>query len=104
MEGIVGNALELLDSVFEYFAAKLRLERYRLETQTRRLIFRSAVVLGSAAVMLLGLVFLSFGIADLVGRALGSTSAGRMIVGGFYFLAGAIALFVAGRRGSKPFR
>lgn len=96
--GLVSDALELVDSLFDYFAAKFRLERYRIESQTRKLIARIAVVLGASVVLLVGLVFLSVGVVNLIATALQSPSAGWLIVGGFYLLVSVIALIIAGRR------
>jgi hypothetical protein len=54
--------------------------------------------LGAALLAVIGLIFLSIGVADLISQSLGSRSSGLLIVGGIYILAGVIALAIVSAR------
>lgn len=99
--GLIPDSVSLLDSLFDYLAARFRLEGYRLEQRGRDLFVWALILLSAGAVSLLGVVFVSLGIADLISERLHSRAAGLVIVGAFYLLAGGTALAVAARRGRR---
>jgi len=95
---LINDAVSLLDGVVEYLGAIFRLERHRLETRTRRFVQKAIIVVSGAAVLLLGIVFLSVGVSSLLSEALQAPFAGPLIVGGVYALGGVITILVAARR------
>jgi hypothetical protein len=97
-EGLAADAVALVESVFDYAAARLHLEGYRLESRGRALAARVMVIVVAIAVALFGLAFVSIGLATLISENLGSRPAGPLIVGGVYMLAGIVAFAIAARR------
>lgn len=94
---VVADSVSVLDSLLDYLAARLRLEGYRLERQGRTLVGRLLVLVALGVVALMGLVFVSVGAAELISTSYGSRPAGPLIVGGFYLVAGLIALGITSR-------
>jgi len=95
---LVSDSVSLLDSVFDYFASRLRLEGYRLELGARAVMGRVLLQLGAGLLALVGLIFFSAGVANLISERLGSRASGLLIVGGFYLSAGVLALAIASAR------
>ena len=95
---LIDDAVSLLDSVVEYLGSIFRLERYRIEVSTRRFVQKALILVSGAAVLLLGVVFLSIGVSSLLSEALQAPYAGPLIVGGFYALGGLIAVLVVAKR------
>ena len=92
------SLLALLDSLFDYVSARLRLEGHRLEARGRALAARAIVIVIALAVALYGLSFLSHGAAILISERLGSRAAGPLIVGGTFVAAALVSLVMAMRR------
>jgi hypothetical protein len=95
---IINDAVDMLDGVVDYLAAIFKLERYRFEVRTRRLVTKALILVSGGAVVLLGIVFASVGMSSLLSESLQVPYAGPLIVGGVYLVIGAIALVVAMRK------
>lgn len=95
---LVKDAVSLLDGVVDYLASIFRLERYRFEVRTRRLLQKAVFLASGAAVLMIGLVFASVGVSSLLSQSLQAPYAGPLIVGGFYLVVGMITLMIAARK------
>jgi len=105
-QGIAGGfsrlaeeAVDLFDSLVSYLADLIRLEGFRLGTEIRTLVLRAVVFALAGIIGLIGLVFVSLGIAAWLARQLNSVAAGLAIVGTVYMAAAVIATLIVRRRG-----
>jgi hypothetical protein len=95
---LAGEVVSLLDGVVDYLRAIFRLETYRIEARTRRIVRKALVLVLGAAVLLAGLVFVSVGVSNLLSEWLEASYAGPLIVGGVFLIAGLIAILAASRK------
>ena len=98
--GLATDAVALIDSLFDYVAARLHVEGHRLGDRGRALLVRIVVVASAMVAALFGLGLASVGVAMLISDRLESRPAGPVIVGAFYLLAGSLTAAVAARRRS----
>ena len=100
---LVEEAVELFDSLVSYLADLIRLEGFRLGTEIRTLVLRAVVFALAGIIGLIGLVFVSLGIAAWLAMQFNSVAAGLAIVGTVYMAAAVIASLIVRRR-SPGFR
>ena len=95
---LVSDAVSLMDGIVDYLRAIFRLESYRIEVRTRRVVRKALILVLGASVTLFGLAFVSVGVSSLISAWLQASYAGPLIVGGVYVIAGLIGILVASRR------